>query len=377
MNTIIITVECTVIITLLVLLMGFLYETQANDRKTKLFIGCLISAIYALAFDAASYILDGYPDIYVLQFIINLIATISGSIVILIFIFYEIELLNIKKKISKWYTYVGILFTTGFDIALIVLMFAGKLYNYVNNVFELGDAYVIYVISQIVSGCYLLLIVLINHKNISHHDLNALLFYLLLPIINAIIEAVVPGFGLSYAAAGISLLIVYVMLQSGKVEDSRIREELFKEFGYNDTLTGLPNRRSYDLLLDNMLDVPVGVIFCDVNGLKYTNDKYGHKAGDDLIVKLSDMLKNNFDLDGIYRISGDEFVVVIKNIEAQEFFDKANALREENKLSDYITSIGQIYGDGKDIRTLIIEAEDFMYKDKAEFHKTHPELVRK
>lgn len=376
MTSLIVIVECTVLITLVILLMGFLYKNQSNDRKTKLFMWCLITAILSLIFDAASYILDGYPGIYVLQFIINLLAVLSGTIVIIVFILYEIELFSITKKLSKWYIYSGLIYTLAVDIALIVLMFTGDLFTVENNVFLVGDAYDLYVASQVIAALYLIFIAVFNHKNVEKRDLMALLFYLLLPIINAIIELCIPGFGLSYAAAGISLLIVYVLLQSDKVEDSRIREELLKEYGYNDPLTGLPNRRAYDILLDSEIETSIGVIFCDLNGLKYTNDLYGHKAGDELIVKFSDMLKKQFETENSYRISGDEFVIVLKNIEAEEFFNTVGEFRKENDQLKKIASIGQIYGDGNDLNQLIIEAEDLMYKEKEIFHKENPNLSR-
>ena len=64
-------------------------------------------------------------------------------------------------------------------------------------------------------------------------------------------------------------------------------------------LTGLLNRRAYDnackMLIGNR---QVGVIFCDVNSLKYTNDIFGHEAGDKLIKSFASILKNSFRNDG-------------------------------------------------------------------------------
>ncbi len=78
-----------------------------------------------------------------------------------------------------------------------------------------------------------------------------------------------------------------------------------------DALTGLKNRRAYDeLLKQEENEGGLGAVFCDLNQLKYTNDRLGHKAGDQLLVRFADLLKEAFPEGEICRISGDEFVVL-------------------------------------------------------------------
>lgn len=85
-------------------------------------------------------------------------------------------------------------------------------------------------------------------------------------------------------------------------------------------LTGLLNRRAYDNACKMLIgNCQVGVIFCDVNSLKYTNDIFGHEAGDKLIKSFASILKNSFRNDETFRISGDEFVILLSTIDKYLF----------------------------------------------------------
>ena len=86
---------------------------------------------------------------------------------------------------------------------------------------------------------------------------------------------------------------------------------------YTDPLTGVKNKNAYtEWERGADADVATGkagelaVIVCDVNGLKFINDTYGHKAGDDYICEACRILCKHFEHSPVYRIGGDEFVVV-------------------------------------------------------------------
>lgn len=93
-------------------------------------------------------------------------------------------------------------------------------------------------------------------------------------------------------------------------------EEKLNYLTYHDSLTGLKNRTFYDTQfeeLDTKINLPVGVIVCDLDNLKIMNDTRGHEKGDEMIKTTSEILsklinENTF----ISRIGGDEFVVLIK-----------------------------------------------------------------
>ena len=126
-------------------------------------------------------------------------------------------------------------------------------------------------------------------------------------------------------------------------------------------LTGLLNRRAYDnackMLIGNR---QVGVMFCDVNSLKYTNDIFGHEAGDKLIKSFASILKNSFRNDETFRISGDEFVILLSTIDKDIFDNRVElfkkAVLEANSYP--IASVGDSYGNAEKLIDLIASAEN-------------------
>lgn len=91
---------------------------------------------------------------------------------------------------------------------------------------------------------------------------------------------------------------------------------------YFDTLTGLPNRAQKSVLLRQAIthcqhhSSSLAVAYIDLDGFKVVNDNYGHKTGDDLLIALSQRMQMALrDGDTLARIGGDEFVVVMANLE--------------------------------------------------------------
>jgi len=87
---------------------------------------------------------------------------------------------------------------------------------------------------------------------------------------------------------------------------------------YQDSLTGLKNRTAYVEAieaLDKKIhsgDLAFAVLVADINNLKVTNDLYGHEAGNELIVHAAHILQNVFKSSSVYRIGGDELVVILE-----------------------------------------------------------------
>ena len=105
------------------------------------------------------------------------------------------------------------------------------------------------------------------------------------------------------------LMATYHMMQDG-VLLKRVEER-----AYTDALTGLGNRRAYSEELDHIRSVPgrsnLIIAEFDVNGLKETNDNFGHAVGDELLITVADCLRNSFSRIGkCYRIGGDEFCIL-------------------------------------------------------------------
>lgn len=105
-------------------------------------------------------------------------------------------------------------------------------------------------------------------------------------------------------------------------EDIMEEQDKFKEYATVDPLTGLMSRREGLAFMEKQLEfarfngVKCVVCFIDINGLKHVNDTYGHEAGDVFIKAIGDIIKKNArGNDTIFRYGGDEFVLLIYNID--------------------------------------------------------------
>lgn len=150
-----------------------------------------------------------------------------------------------------------------------------------------------------------------------------------------------------------------------------------EEFGFLDDVTGCYNRKAYEIRIGQLPDACVGVLVVDVNGLKQVNDTQGHFAGDVVLKDLGMMLKAHFGGNDVFRVAGDEFIVIKVNIKP-EVLDKmvGNFKFTINNTHKTSVAIGHCHGDAKDLLSLITAAEKLMYEDKAEFYRNNPTLKR-
>lgn len=124
------------------------------------------------------------------------------------------------------------------------------------------------------------------------------------------------------------------------------KDEEIKFLSMHDHLTGLANRRAYDLALqeiENPKNYPIAVILADVNGLKVTNDAFGHEKGDELLETVARVLKSETnDNDILARIGGDEFVLVSPNTNqksATQLINKFHSIFKYKEISELPISV--------------------------------------
>ena len=101
-------------------------------------------------------------------------------------------------------------------------------------------------------------------------------------------------------------------------------EKLQHLLAYRDSLTGLRNTNSYwawitdfDKEIENK-EIDFGVIVLDINYLKETNDRYGHDVGKKLIVSAAHIISSIFKRSPVFRIGGDEFLVILQNRDLED-----------------------------------------------------------
>ncbi len=139
-----------------------------------------------------------------------------------------------------------------------------------------------------------------------------------------------------------------------------------------DPLTGVMNRRG---LLDALKDLPSGMyafFFGDLNGLKETNDKLGHDAGDRLIQSAASVFVHSCPTNAVFRMGGDEFLMIEAVQDEQEASAINDRLHDRFRTAGISISLGFSMAalPAANIDTVLAEADCHMYKEKVEHHKT-------
>lgn len=170
--------------------------------------------------------------------------------------------------------------------------------------------------------------------------------------------------------------VVAMVTASRDIHERKQTEERMIFMAEHDALTGLYNRSFFEnqmRLLDMNLTVPVGLIICDLDGLKFINDTLGHQAGDDLLLASAEILVNSAPEDSIVaRLGGDEFGVLLPkyddNLSSIVADNLRNAIAEYNITHPDILSISMGYATRMtphvSLPAIYKEADQHMYREK-------------
>jgi diguanylate cyclase (GGDEF)-like protein/PAS domain S-box-containing protein len=161
-------------------------------------------------------------------------------------------------------------------------------------------------------------------------------------------------------------------------EDITLRKEYQDKILYasqHDFLTKLPNRRYLDEKMktfNHAMYYPLIISMVDIDGLKLINDTYGHVAGDEVIIKISEVLTKYWEHDGfVARIGGDEFMIISPQTTIETFKLKRDVVLEElthMRVNDIPISLS--FGvavkttNSELIEDIIVKAENDMYSKK-------------
>lgn len=171
------------------------------------------------------------------------------------------------------------------------------------------------------------------------------------------------------------LLSQVTYIAANELQKRLLTEALTKK-SYQDTLTGLNNRLAYDEMLEHLRgkEFPVGVGFLDLNGLKWINDNLDHDMGNKAIHKVCAILEEYFSKNTLYRISGDEFVILWPEVDYQVFMDTAENLRTALSDEGNIAAFGFVWGKEEDTGIAVRKAEKAMQTAKKKFYAANTEL---
>jgi diguanylate cyclase (GGDEF)-like protein/PAS domain S-box-containing protein len=169
--------------------------------------------------------------------------------------------------------------------------------------------------------------------------------------------------------------ILGVILVFRDITEEKRRQDEIYYMSYYDSLTGLYNRRYFEekfKQLDIESNLPISIIMGDTNGLKLTNDAFGHSTGDKLLMKAARAIKSSCrDEDIAARWGGDEFIILLPRTQKKDA--EAIVKRIKNTCSSmYVSSLNVSIALGwdtkeskdQDLSKILKSAEDYMYKHK-------------
>ncbi len=182
-----------------------------------------------------------------------------------------------------------------------------------------------------------------------------------------------------------SILELFLMQVNDLLENLELQRKL-EEVAQTDGLTGVFNRYYFDKRFAEETELslrygqPLSLILTDLNGLKAINDHIGHEAGDLLLGHTARLLSKNIrSADAIYRIGGDEFVILLSNCSRTQLEEVTQRFKEIQENASFALkgetfpirfSLGGACSTEVEHTRLKDEADKRMYVDKENYYKT-------
>jgi diguanylate cyclase (GGDEF)-like protein/PAS domain S-box-containing protein len=189
-----------------------------------------------------------------------------------------------------------------------------------------------------------------------------------------------------FEARFIPLLKDQVVVAVRNITERKQAEERLKYLGFHDVMTGLYNRSFFEEELKRLnakRQLPLSIIIGDIDGLKLVNDTFGHRKGDQLIVKVAGIVKNACRAEDIVcRWGGDEFAILLPKTDTETTEQICDRIRKtcEKAKGDPIPVSVSLGGATKrdadqNIDDVLREAEDMMYWKKLGSNHTRFSVV--
>lgn len=366
MKTVLIWLDIMCIAVLAVLSYGCIYETRFRSDKNRAFVKLTNVGIFALIMDILAYVLDGRPSLRILLYFLNYPVFILGMW--LTYLFMKYMFLRQWRKSDKASHIIMALFYYCIGVSFMTLIGAitGTVYSIGSDGWYVtGPLCPLSDLADVIPLLFAIYVAIERRRELGKHDFRVVMIYITIPVVALVFQEFFPDYTFTFIAGTISIVMVYVMLQAGETEFSRMSAEASSKSSRTDLLTMLQNRRALEEdLEDYKYAGEIGVIFCDINGLKAINDREGHDAGDEMLKHFAELLTGRYNPEDVYRFSSDEFVVLLPNTTKEETDRTLSMLKLMLKDKGSIASAGASYGKVFDIADIIRKAEVDMLADK-------------
>ena len=366
----------TVFGVILILVGGYFSIRLGNNSVFFLGMFCAAGSLWSLA---ETRLLDIFlPRPYTVN-MISYVSQIVAPLMLLLYIrsFYSLE----RNKFCNILSLVG-----GAEIGIFLLL---QLFGVVELLPMLGVVHIYTVICMV----YVVYVSIKNRKDMPRIDVRLLaaayicvalsaitdLFFYMMITSGKVFNQFDSAFFFRIGFAIFSVLLTAISLRRG----ARMLKSIVELSAYkNDHMTGMLSRHVFDedmAALENEKGAmkSLGLLLFDMNNLKLINDTQGHKAGDNSIIAVSTVLNRTFsEAAKCYRIGGDEFFVVLRNMDKTSFDELLNDFEEQVTLYNQDNpfkvdvAVGRGYFDKSDpnwqesIYNLFTLVDGKMYEDK-------------
>jgi len=163
-------------------------------------------------------------------------------------------------------------------------------------------------------------------------------------------------------------------------EVTTLTEKLHKEnaslqtASLTDALTGIGNRLALRVDFDGYLDHELCAVLLDIDDFKSVNDEFGHDVGDTIIKLTAQLISDVFDMGKCYRFGGDEFIVILTELDSFDYVSRINSILEKSpsfnadgqtiKVNYSIGYQTAFVRDGEEWSKLLKDADTYMYEAK-------------
>ncbi len=243
-------------------------------------------------------------------------------------------------------------------------------YYYVDGMYHRGAFYIVRGLFHVVLCVSVLLFVFMFKECIIDTYKVPIMAFPLIVGIGGLLQVTLFNINIEYAATVFACLILLIYVQRRDVN--------------LDYLTGTVNRRGIDMAMKRAIleskEKEFAAIMIDVDYFKTINDNFGHKAGDEVLECIADVLRSSFEKNDIVgRFGGDEFCIITRTNDENELNRKIDNIKDSVACIDW-SNKGKIdlsisagvavydYGSGMKVKDFLETIDRRMYEEKMEHH---------
>ena len=149
--------------------------------------------------------------------------------------------------------------------------------------------------------------------------------------------------------------------------------ERLENLSFYDQLTGAKNRHAMNEFLSVLpIKTSLGILYADVMGLKQINDTQGHQAGDQTLIRCCRCLMEHFPKNTVFRVGGDEFLILCENWSQMEFEHAVNCLKNDMIEGVSFMAVGSVWLPccDENVEKYISDADSRMYENKRAYYQS-------